>query len=101
MEVCFESCLTFTRTEEGGYVDDARDSGNWSSGRVGQGRLIGSNMGVGAPALIAWMGPQAYVTAEQMKNLQPATYNAIASSRYWNPIGCGNVPAGFDLMLFE
>ena len=101
MEACFESCLAFTRAEEGGYVDDARDSGNWSGGQVGQGRLIGSNMGVGAPTLVAWMGPQVYVTAEQMRDLQPATYSAIATARYWQPTGSGNVPAGFDLMLFD
>ena len=57
METCFTSCSAFTRAEEGGYVADPRDSGNWTAGQVGDGDLVGSNMGVGAPALAAWMGP--------------------------------------------
>ena len=48
-----ETVRKFVVREEGGYSSDSRDGGNWSSGRVGVGTLIGSNMGVGAPALIA------------------------------------------------
>ena len=101
MEICFESCSAFTRLEEGGYVNDPRDSGNWTSGRVGQGTLIGSNMGVGAPTLLAWMGPGARITAEQMCKLPLSTYEAIARCRYWLPLQCGTLPAGLDLMIFD
>jgi lysozyme family protein len=101
MESCFASCSAFTRTEEGGYVDDPRDSGNWTGGHVGQGVLVGSNMGVGAPALLAWMGPGARITTEQMRKLPLATYEAIARCKYWSPMGCGLLPAGLDLMVFD
>ena len=101
METNFESCLAFTRGEEGGYVDDPRDSGNWTSGRVGQGRLIGSNMGVGAPALLDWMGAGATIRSEQMRQLPLSTYESIARCRYWIPIGCTSMPSGLDLIAFD
>ena len=101
METSFAACLAFTQAEEGGYVTDRRDSGNWTGGRVGQGSLIGSNMGVGAPALTAWMGPGVQVTAEQMRKLPLTTARAIARNRYWTPLGCETISAGVDLMLFD
>ena len=101
METSFETCLAFTRGEEGGYVSDSRDSGNWTSGQVGQGTLVGSNMGVGAPALLEWMGPGATVTAEQMQYLPLSTYEAIARCKYWTPLGCEVMPAGLDMMAFD
>ena len=101
METCFTSCSVFTRSEEGGYVADPRDSGNWTGGQVGDGDLVGSNMGVGAPALAAWMGPGARVTAEQMRKLALSTYEAIARCKYWLPLECGMLPSGVDLMVFD
>ena len=101
METCFASCTSFTRAEEGGYVADCRDSGNWTSGHVGEGRLIGSNMGVGAPALSAWMGAGVNVTAQEMRTLSLDTYGAIARCNYWAPLGCESFPAGIDLMSFD
>ena len=101
METCFASCSAFTRAEEGGYVADSRDSGNWTGGQVGNGDLVGSNMGVGAPALAAWMGPGARVTAEQMRKLALSTYEAIARCKYWSPLECATLPMGVDLMIFD
>ena len=101
MEDRFASCCAFTRAEEGGYVADPRDSGNWTSGRVGEGRLVGSNMGVGAPALLAWMGPGATISPEQMRGLALCTYEAIARCNYWSPLGCSKIPPGLDLMVFD
>ena len=101
MESGFAPCCAFTRLEEGGYVSDPRDSGNWSGGRVGDGVLIGSNMGVGAPALIDWLGRGVRVTAEQMRKLPLSTYEAIARCKYWTPLDCSKLPAGLDLMVFD
>lgn len=96
----FEVCTAFTRLEEGGYVDDPRDSGNWTGGAVGVGLLIGSNMGVGAPALAVWL-QGTDVTAATMRTLPAAIYNAMARARYWTPMSCADMPAGVDLMLFD
>ncbi len=101
MEANFASCLLFTQAEEGGYVDDPRDSGNWTSGYVGQGSLVGSNMGVGAPAMVAWVAPEGPVTAAEMRDLPLSVFEAMGRSRYWQPLGCGMFPGGLDLMLFD
>jgi lysozyme family protein len=89
----------FVVHEEGGYSGDARDGGNWSSGRVGVGALIGSNMGVGAPALIAWLGHS--VTASFMRALPDSIQSAIFTARYWTPLAGDALPAGLDLMLVD
>lgn len=95
------AATAFTRQEEGGYTADSRDSSNWGGGIIGHGGLIGSNMGVGAPALIEWMGPKFTVTAAYMKTLPLAAYNAIASARYYRPLACDKVPPGVALMNFD
>lgn len=97
----FGACLAFTQAEEGGYVSDVRDSGNWTSGRAGVGTLVGSNMGVGAPALESWFGTSANVTASLMRALPRSTYEAIALQRYWQPMHCPILPTGLDLMVFD
>ena len=63
--------------------------------------LIGSNMGVGAPALLAWEGTAAHITPEQMQRLSLDTYEAIARQNYWTPLGGEALPAGIDLMSFD
>lgn len=101
MEDRFGACVAFTQREEGGYVADPRDPGNWSGGRVGYGQLIGSNMGVGAAALLAWMGTDSGLSAVLMRDLPVSTYEDIARKNYWIPLGCGRLPAGLDLMVFD
>ncbi len=97
----FAACTAFTQAEEGGYVSDPRDSGNWTSGQTGVGALIGSNMGVGAPALERWFGASTKVTAALMRALPLATYEAIALDEYWQPMHCPILPSGLDLMVFD
>lgn len=101
MSDAFTATSAFTKIEEGGYTSDPRDSGNWSSGVVGTGTLIGSNMGVGAPAAVAWMGPGFHVTAAWMKALPAAIYTALAKAHYWRPLACDSVPPAVALMLFD
>ncbi len=103
LQDAFLSCLDFTRIEEGGYTCDSRDSGNWSSGLVGKGRLIGSNMGVSAPTLISWMGRDSAmpVTAETMRSLSESVYQAIARARYWRSLSCDGLAPVVALMVFD
>lgn len=96
----FVGCSAFTRVEEGGYVDDPRDTGNWTGGAVGLGVLIGSNMGVGAPALAAWLKTSS-LTIDTMRTLSFSVYSALARAQYWNPMACDDMPPGADLMLFD
>ena len=98
----FDVCLNFTRVEEGGYTCSPADSGNWSTGLAGQGRLVGSNMGVSAPPLISWLGRDAdAVDQEVMKTLSEVTYQAIARARYWRSLGCDGLAPAVAMMVFD
>ncbi|MCQ8240500.1 glycosyl hydrolase 108 family protein [Rhizosaccharibacter radicis] len=98
MQNDFETARSFVVKEEGGYVDDPQDSGNWSSGTAGVGTLIGSNEGVGAPAAISFM--RRMVTRAWMKALPDDVHRAMFRL-YWNRVGGDAMPAGLDLMLID
>ena len=99
----FDFCANFTKEEEGGYTCSPEDSGNWSSGLVGQGRLIGSNMGISAPTLISWLGRDDpdLVDRNVMRLLSDTTYRAIARTRYWRSLACDNISPFIAMMIFD
>ena len=73
---------------EGGYSNDPKDRGNWTSGIIGVGENIGTNFGISAPTLVAELkrlggNPP---TASTMKNLEYVSALAIYERNYWNPI---------------
>ncbi len=70
---------------EGGYSEDPRDPGNWTGGRVNTGVLIGTNHGISAPVLAAYLGHTP--TAWDMKNLAYDTSLSIYKKDYWDKIG--------------
>jgi lysozyme family protein len=70
---------------EGGWENDATDSGCWTLGDTlgaGHGVNIGTNMGVCAYELSAYLGRTA--TESDMKNLSSATAAAIFKKNYWD-----------------
>lgn len=99
----FPPCFTFTVDAEGGYSDDPNDSGNWSSGEVGVGTLIGSRFGISAPTLIDWEGRHGgvEVTAYYMQNLPLYTAKTIYMARYWNVVNGESLPLGVDLAVWD
>lgn len=99
----FDPCLAFTLTQEGGYQCMISDSGNWSTGVMRQGTLIGTCRGISAPALAEWLGPERIgeLTPAYMQALPEATAAAIYGSRYWLPIHGPRLPAGLDLLVFD
>jgi len=104
MQASYAPTTAFTRAEEGGYTNDPRDSGNWSSGQTGIGTLIGSNMGCGAPATIAYMAkvqPGVVVTAAWMRALPASVYDGMARAGYWAPLQGDRLSAGLDLACFD
>lgn len=80
----FELAIPIILKHEGGYQVHPKDSGNWSSGKVGEGVLIGTKYGISAPTLIAWRGRM--VTPEEMKNLTEEEAKRIFKSKYWDPL---------------
>lgn len=104
MQANYAPITAFTKAEEGGYTADPRDSGNWSGGAVGKGTLIGSNMGCGAPATLAYLAataPSTVLTAALMRNLPVSIYDGMAQSGYWTPLQGNALPAGLDLACFD
>jgi lysozyme family protein len=104
MQASYAPTTAFTKLEEGGYSSDPEDSGNWSSGETGVGIFIGSNLGCGAPATIAYMAatqPGFVVTATWMQALPEAVYDGMAQTGYWNPLQGNALMAGLDLACFD
>ena len=93
-----QACLAFTLHHEGGYQARPNDRGNWFDGR-----LIGTNRGISAPTLAAWMGQDRAesLTAEDMRALSEGDARAIYAAHYWNPVRGDDLVAGLDLMLFD
>ena len=80
----FDPAHKLTSLNEGGYTDDANDSGNWTGGKIGVGLLVGTNHGISAPVLSDYL--KRPVTVADMKNLTADTAKAIYIKNYWNKI---------------
>lgn len=104
MDANLDACASFTFAQEGGYSLVHGDAGNWSLGAVGRGVPIGSNLGVSAPALIAYLRrvqPHTVVTPAYMRALPRTVATAIMSVGYWNPLRGCDLPSGIDMMAFD
>jgi lysozyme family protein len=98
----FSPCLAFTLDQEGGYQCAEQDPGNWSSGVCGLGHLIGTNLGISAPTLIAWTHDHdGATTPSLMRSLERTTAAAIYATNYWNAVRGEDLPPGIDLMVFD
>lgn len=97
----FDPCFKFTIGEEGKYSGNPNDPGNWSSGEVGVGRMIGSCWGISAPVLAAWIGPKVIITQDYMLALSLNTAKAIYLKNYWTPVRGDELPAGLDLAVWD
>ncbi len=87
------TALDLLGLEERGYQNDPLDRGNWVDGK-----LIGTNHGVSAKALAAWMGSRPSVV--DMKNLDRDVARMIFTNVYWMPYG-NTLPSGLDLAYFD
>lgn len=80
----FDYALQKTLRWEGGYQADKRDKGNYNS----LGQLVGTNMGISAPALETHIGHPP--TVEEMKALTPETAAEIYR-QYWQAVKAGQI----------
>lgn len=80
----FKISYAKTARNEGGYTCVHEDNGNWTGGHIGSGQLIGTNYGISAPVLVAYL--KRIPTRAEMQNLSPATAMAIYEKNYWAPI---------------
>ena len=72
----FKKAQAIVGINEGGCQDDTRDSGNWYKGI-----LIGTNWGISAPVLAAYLGRTP--TKTDMQNLSKVTAEDILRLNFW------------------
>lgn len=66
------------------YQDWPDDAGNYNSGKVGVGELIGTNRSISAPALSSWRGYP--VTKQEMMDLSLAEAKEIMKAKFWDKV---------------
>lgn len=76
---------------EGGFTDNPRDRGNWTSGKIGVGQLKGTKYGVSA---------MTYPTLD-IANLTLDDAKRIYHRDFWSAAGCDLVPIGMKFDLFD
>jgi len=87
----FDRVFSIIIGEEGGYSDEASDSGNWTGGAVGCGMQLGTNWGISAAA---------YPNVD-IKNLTQDQAKQIYIRDYWTPIGGDGLPPQLALLVFD
>lgn len=95
----FEAVKPLLFAHEGGYSGDRDDPGNWSGGKVGVGRLIGTKHGISAPTLIA--NSNFKVNPEHMKALTRDEAIRIYKAQYWDTVRGDDLPAGIDYCVYD
>ena len=76
---------------EGGFQSLHNDRGNWTSGVVGQGVLVGTKFGISAMTY----------PAEDIKGMTLARAKELYRRDFWGPAGCDAVPEGIKFDLFD
>lgn len=87
----YRACLAEVLRHEGGFTDDRRDPGNWTSGKIGVGELRGTNMGIAAHA-----HPR-----EDIRGMTRERAGEIYRAKYWRPVQGDELPPGVDLVTFD
>ena len=77
--------------EEGGYTTNPDDPGNWTGGKVGSGKLLGTKFGLSAASF-----PTLDIPALTLAQAQ-----AIYLSLYWTKIAGDSLPAPLALLVFD
>lgn len=100
----FSDSLPFTLGVEAGYQCDHGDAGNWSSGIMMRGVLVGTNLGISAPMLAEWRGENnmaADITAADMRALSLSEATAIYGAKFWNKVRGDDLGPGLGLSTFD
>jgi len=85
----FDISQRFVHTAEGGFQIDPRDRGNWSTGKIGQGVLAGTNFGISAAFLSGYWDRQ--VTRQDMESLTYEQALEIYKTKFWDSLRLGRV----------
>ncbi|MEJ0012810.1 MAG: glycosyl hydrolase 108 family protein [Bauldia sp.] len=87
----FDVSLPKVLAYEGGFTKDSHDPGNWTGGKVGVGKLKGTNRGISAAA---------YPNLD-IANLTAADVAPLYRHDYWDAVAANLLPAGVDHATFD
>ena len=87
----YENAFRIIIGHEGGFTDDRRDRGNWTSGKIGVGQLKGTKYGIAA---------HAYPSLD-IRNLTLQDARAIYKRDYWDRINADDLSAPLALAAFD
>lgn len=82
----FPTALKFVLSEEGGWSNDPHDPGGQTNHGITLRTLQSFHHGA---------------TADDLRHIPEATVATIYRRQYWSIMGCDNLPAGVDLMVFD
>lgn len=87
----FDKAFEILIGHEGGFTEDSRDRGNWTTGVIGQGQLKGTKYGISAMSY----------PNEDIKGLTIGRAKEIYKRDYWDKAGCDRVPEALRFDLFD
>lgn len=87
----YDRCFELVIGHEGGFQNDRRDRGNWTTGKIGSGELKGTKYGVSAMSY----------PNEDIKNLTLDRAKEIYKRDYWDACSCDDLPLGVDYIVFD
>lgn len=87
-----ERCIALVLSHEGGYSDDPRDPGNWSSGIEGKGVLRGTKFGIAASA---------HPEITDIAGLQVDQARSIIWTQYWPRMHGDDLPLPLAMVTLD
>lgn len=87
----FEQAIEFVLAKEGGFTDNPRDAGNWTGGRLMQGKLKGTKYGISA----------ASYPGEDIKSLTRDRAIMLYRRDFWNKLRVDELPEPIRLHVFD
>lgn len=91
MNRLYDECFDMLIGHEGGFTDDARDRGNWTSGVIGRGELRGTKYGISAMSY----------PHEDIRNLTLKRAKELYKRDYWDAMMCDDLPPGLAFVTFD
>ena len=87
----WERCIAFVLSHEGGLQKRTDDPGNWTGGRVGMGKLVGTNFGISAASF----------PLVDIENLTIEEAKTIYRNNYYIAVSCHKMPYPLALVVFD
>lgn len=91
MRINFDKAFDLVIGHEGGFQDDPKDRGNWTTGIIGRGENRGTKYGVTAMSY----------PDEDIRNLTVEKAKEIYLRDFWLKASCDDLPAGVDYLVFD